>query len=117
MCAFALAATPVTASPTEIWDCKMHNGERWAVALSSIWGLSLRKGAQAARWEDYKVKGHNAGMVQATGPYGLKGEKGSEPDLVVFDPESGDLTVTAIGSSERRKGKCDLVPMPKPPQP
>lgn len=114
MCALALSVTPVIASPTQIWDCKMYSGERWALALSSIWGVELRKGTQTARWAEYKIEGRDDGLVRATGPNGPKGESVSKPDLLLFNPRSGELTVTTIGSSERRKGKCDLVPFPRP---
>ena len=112
LCAFALSVTPAAASPTEVWFCNMQNGERWDLGLSAIWGLGLVKGAKASG-ETYKIEKSTAPVVRATGPYGPKGELASRPDLVIFDPKSGELTVTTMGSSEKRKGKCDLQPLPE----
>jgi hypothetical protein len=111
-CAFALSATPVAASPTQIWNCKMHNGESWGLALSSIWGVSLRKGTKV-RWEDYKAEESDAVIVKATGPYRPKGKIEFKPDQLVFDPRSGELTVTTKSSRTARKGKCELEPTPQ----
>lgn len=89
----------------------MQGGERWVLALSSIWGLGLTRSAKAVQPETYKIEKSNAVIVRAAGPYGPKGEIG--PDQLTFNPRSGELTVTPKGSHAARKGKCDLEPLPR----